>query len=52
MLAIEVLNAEGQKAREGASKRGDTEHHGKAELQSMTLIKGGEEKGDTRCEAT
>ena len=52
VLAIEVLNTEGQKARKGASKRGDAEHHGKAELQCMTFIKAGEEEDKTRCEAT
>jgi len=46
------LNAKGQKARKDVSKRGDAEHHGKAELQGMTFIKAGEEEGDTRCEAT
>jgi len=51
MLAIEMLNGEGQKAREGASKRDDTGHHGIAELQGMTFIKAGEEE-DTRYEAT
>ena len=48
MLAIEMMNAEGQKARKGVSKRGDAEHHGKAELQGMTFIKAGEEEENTR----
>jgi hypothetical protein len=47
MLAIEMLNGEGQKAREGASKRGDAGHHGKAELQVMTFIKAGEKENET-----
>jgi len=52
MLAIEMSNAESQKAREGDSKRGEAEHHGKAELQGMASIKAGEEEDDARCEAT
>jgi hypothetical protein len=47
-----MLDAEGQKAREGASKRGDTEHHGKAELHGVAFVKAGEEENDTREKAT
>jgi len=47
-----MLDAEGQKAREGASERGDAEHHGEAELHGMAFVKAGEEENDTREKAT
>jgi hypothetical protein len=48
VLAIETLNSKGQKARKGASKRGDAGHHRKTELHGMAFIKAGEEEGETR----
>lgn len=47
-----MLDAEGQKAREGASKRGDAEHHGEAELHGVAFVKAAEEENDTREKAT
>jgi hypothetical protein len=52
VLAIEVHDGEGQKTREGTSKRGDAEHHGKAELHSMALVKSRKEEHDAREETT
>jgi len=52
VFAIEMLDAEGQKTRECASKRGDAEHKGKAELHGMPFVKRGKEEYDAREEAT
>ena len=50
--AIEILNPEGQETREGACERGDTKHHGEAELHGMALVEGGEEEHNAGKEAT
>ena len=52
MLAIEVHDGEGQKTRESTSKRGDAEHHSKAELHGMAFVKGGKQEHDAREETT
>jgi hypothetical protein len=52
LLAIEVHDGEGQKTREGTSKRGDTEHQCKAELQNMTFVKRGKEEHNSGKEST
>jgi hypothetical protein len=43
-----MLDGKCQKTRKGASKRGEAEHHGKAGLHGMTLVKRGKEKHDAR----
>jgi hypothetical protein len=52
VLAIEMLDREGQETREGASERGDAKHCGDAELHGMTLIESRKEEHNTRYEAT
>ena len=52
VLAIEMLNPEGQETREGASERGDAKQHGKAELHSMALVESRKEEHNAGEEAT
>ena len=39
VLAIEMLDPEGQEAREGTSDRAHAKHHGDADLHGMALVK-------------
>ena len=52
VLAIEMLDRKGQKAREGAGEGGDTRYYGEAKLHGMALVESGNEKHDTGQEAT
>ena len=38
VLAIEMLDREGQETREGACERGDAKYHGEAKLHGMALV--------------
>jgi hypothetical protein len=52
VLAIEMLDREGQETREGASERGDAKHYGEAKLHGMALVESRKEEHNTRQEAT
>jgi hypothetical protein len=44
VLAIEMLDPEGQETREGARERADAKHHGDADLHGMALVESRKEE--------
>jgi hypothetical protein len=52
VLAIEMLDREGQETREGAGERGDAKHHGEAELHGMALVESRKEEDKAGEKAT
>ena len=44
VLAVEMLNREGQETRKGAGERGDAKHQGKAELHGMAFVESRKEE--------
>ena len=52
MLAIEMLNCEGQETREGAGKRGDVKQQYEADLHGMALVESRKEDHNVGKEAT
>jgi hypothetical protein len=51
VLAIEILDPEGQETRESAGKRGYAKHHGEADLHGMALVESRKEEHNPGKEA-
>ena len=52
VLAIEMLDPEGQESRERSGERGDTKQHGQTKLHGMALVESRKEEHDAGKEAT
>jgi hypothetical protein len=52
VLAIEILDPEGQETREGTGERGGAKQHGEADLHGMALVERRKEEHNAGEEAT